>query len=527
MKKTILLISIVYFLFGTLVINSQNVVITDDSTYTADNSAMLDVKSDTKGFLVPRLNSIQKDNISQPATGLLIFQTDGKQGFYYNNGTPSSPDWEFLSSSSSVLWLKGPDNTTTLLSNKSDSVGIGTQFPEEKLDVSGNLILDYFQPLILFKEDSLEAAKIQHFGPQTDGYLHLQAWDGNNFEATGLVVRSPYQNVGVGTITPAYKLDVIGTARMNGFILPISTDSGYVLTSDENGVGTWKPAASHIDGTGTPNYIPKFTDNDTIANSNIYEDATGKIGIGITNPQTKLDVNGKLNMRNNIKLNNNWLSGDGSDKGIIIKSNGKVGIGTSNPGSLLTTNGMIEAKDKGFKFPDGTVQETAVAPDKTGPESAADGRWVIAMDCSNFPGSWEYTAYEDCSKVIDLEWGINLPFDPGSGLPTGNRNHQALSVIKNIDRGSVNYIKYLAQGQNIDELKFTFFWEELQTQQIVPYYIITLHNVRVVNFEHKVFHVGNDVFAHTDKISFVYEEIEWEWMPDNLQWQDTWIYMPK
>ena len=38
---------------------SQNIAITDDNAYTAQNSAMLDVKSLTKGLLVPRLTSAQ------------------------------------------------------------------------------------------------------------------------------------------------------------------------------------------------------------------------------------------------------------------------------------------------------------------------------------------------------------------------------------------------------------------------------------------------------------------------------------
>lgn len=53
----------------------------------ADTSAMLDVKSTTKGLLIPRMTAAQKNAIFQPATGLLVYQTDGETGFYYFNGT--------------------------------------------------------------------------------------------------------------------------------------------------------------------------------------------------------------------------------------------------------------------------------------------------------------------------------------------------------------------------------------------------------------------------------------------------------
>jgi len=45
---------------------SQNIAITDDNSYIADPSSMLDVKSLTKGMLVPRLTSIQISNTVSP-----------------------------------------------------------------------------------------------------------------------------------------------------------------------------------------------------------------------------------------------------------------------------------------------------------------------------------------------------------------------------------------------------------------------------------------------------------------------------
>lgn len=53
----------------------------------ADTSAILDVNSTTKGLLIPRMTAAQKNAIVTPATGLLIYQTDGSAGFYYYNGT--------------------------------------------------------------------------------------------------------------------------------------------------------------------------------------------------------------------------------------------------------------------------------------------------------------------------------------------------------------------------------------------------------------------------------------------------------
>ncbi len=51
-------------------------------------SAQLDVNSTSKGLLTPRMTQAQRTAISAPATGLLVYQTDGGQpGFWYYNGS--------------------------------------------------------------------------------------------------------------------------------------------------------------------------------------------------------------------------------------------------------------------------------------------------------------------------------------------------------------------------------------------------------------------------------------------------------
>jgi len=49
-----------------------------------------------------------------------------------------------------------------------------------------------------------------------------------------------------------------------------------------------------ITGSGTTNYIPKWTSSSSLNNSVIYQSSTGNIGIGTTTPSQKLDVNGNV-----------------------------------------------------------------------------------------------------------------------------------------------------------------------------------------------------------------------------------------
>ena len=55
-------------------------------------SAILDLNpsGNDKGLLIPRLSQAQRDAINSPANGLLIFQTDNTEGFYFYSSANSS-----------------------------------------------------------------------------------------------------------------------------------------------------------------------------------------------------------------------------------------------------------------------------------------------------------------------------------------------------------------------------------------------------------------------------------------------------
>ena len=71
-------------LFLCQTIYSQVAINTDDSP--PDQSAILDVQSETKGLLVPRMTTTQRGLINLPATGLLVFDTNHESFWYYNGG---------------------------------------------------------------------------------------------------------------------------------------------------------------------------------------------------------------------------------------------------------------------------------------------------------------------------------------------------------------------------------------------------------------------------------------------------------
>ena len=89
------------FLTMSLYVSSAQSVAINTTGSMADTSAILDLVNSAKGLLIPRMTAVQRTAIFSPATGLLIFQTDAPAGFYYNNGTASSPVWVFIQNSAS------------------------------------------------------------------------------------------------------------------------------------------------------------------------------------------------------------------------------------------------------------------------------------------------------------------------------------------------------------------------------------------------------------------------------------------
>lgn len=90
-KKLLTVLTTLYVLHLSVISYSQGVAINTTGT-PAFSSAILDVKSNSKGLLIPRLTTFERNAINNPAEGLQIFNTTTKCFEAYVNNT-----WYYMS----------------------------------------------------------------------------------------------------------------------------------------------------------------------------------------------------------------------------------------------------------------------------------------------------------------------------------------------------------------------------------------------------------------------------------------------
>jgi hypothetical protein len=249
-------------------------------------------------------------------------------------------------------------------------IGIGTATPQAKLQVSGGAIMpssgNSNEAGLLFRTVNLNIGEsrddgdlitrrgtnpgtLTGLGSRIDPGMIIptravnHAWVRHYFEGNLAVMElggahvigiMPSGSFGVGTTTPAQKLHVYSEAG-----------TGMVV---EGGQGAVKlgllPGLGYNAEFGFKNnlIVGTITDNGLALSEKLRIDATGKVGIGVSEPQAMLDVAGTIHAAKFV--------GDGSaltgasqwgniDGGDIFYNTGNVGIGTQNPQAKLQVAG--------------------------------------------------------------------------------------------------------------------------------------------------------------------------------------------
>ncbi len=115
MKK---IIYIIFFLCYYSVIAQVGI-----GTTTPSSSAVLDITSNDKGLLIPRMSNTQIANISTPEKSLIVFNTD-TNNFQFNSGSTSIVNWTTVRSNQNSPSLKYSSTASTEDINTSSAKNI-------------------------------------------------------------------------------------------------------------------------------------------------------------------------------------------------------------------------------------------------------------------------------------------------------------------------------------------------------------------------------------------------------------------
>jgi len=136
MQRKLLLATLILMFLSTLFGFSQtDGTLIDYVGSTRDNSAVLDVRSSTQGFLAPRLTTTQRTGISSPANGLLVYDTQLDKFYYYD----AALGWTPLSTSTGTITAVTADNGLTSSGGNTPNIQLGgTPLNQNTEIVQGN-----------------------------------------------------------------------------------------------------------------------------------------------------------------------------------------------------------------------------------------------------------------------------------------------------------------------------------------------------------------------------------------------------
>ena len=246
-------------------------------------------------------------------------------------------------------------------------LGIGTTSPAAPLNVvHTNLSADPYSGIIVKNTDTTGAA---YTGVTVDGVLQshyrfmlngslkwqwrvgaaagtddirLYSWTA----ASDVLTVNNSGNVGIGTTSPSYKLDVTGAVRLaNGSSRPTVIDTGGTIYSQGDS-GGWA-FGHHVKGSsgtdlggfgfyGGANALSWYYIGASYSSPSLIVNSSGNVGIGTTSPGVTLDVNGTIRTRNGaFQLNDGSSTGGG-----LYFYKTITGSGTSLAPSLFAETGF-------------------------------------------------------------------------------------------------------------------------------------------------------------------------------------------
>ena len=126
--------------------------------------------------------------------------------------------------------------------------------------------------------------------------------------------------------------------------------------------------------------------------------------------------------------------------------------------------------------------------------------------------------------VVGAEGDVSIPRDPQSGLATGKRVHNPLTITKTFDKASPLLFQALCSGEHMKKVEIKFYRID-STGVEEHYYTVTLEDAIIVSIQPHMpncLDPASQPFSHMEDVSFTYRKAIWRWEPDGVEAEDDW-----
>jgi hypothetical protein len=308
---------------------------------------------------------------------------------FSDSGDIPNQNFEILyNSATEALRIRSDDNDNIMFFSPTGNVGIGTAVKIISTD-----------DLTIKPNDTIGRVSIGNSGSSYLTYgININAgflYSTGTLDINGSIYMSASNgNIGIGTITPAYKLDVNG-------VINVRSGSDYKL----NGVSV---LSSTTLGSGIVN--SSLTSVGTLTSVNV----SGNVGIGTVVPAYKLDVIGDMSVSDAILIGTTLhVIGNASIEGNLYVSGDTFSIESQTLTVVdsmisLASNNNSDIVDSGFysTYNDGVQKYTGLVRDST------DGNYHLFDGSTAEPGTTQMTLLSGITGYSNLQLnGIELESD--------------------------------------------------------------------------------------------------------------------